>query len=109
MKIVMSEHVCFYCDKIAICVDGKEVTEPCEHRKAALEAELQRMLATARTREIKITYSTLYGSVTETHPVGDCVSCDINAGRCTTSGECGTGKSVVSSEPQSWRDRPPLL
>jgi hypothetical protein len=34
-NISMSEHACFTCDSIAVFVDGKEVTEPCEHRKEA--------------------------------------------------------------------------
>ena len=32
-NITISEHACFYCNKIKITMDGKEITEPCEHRK----------------------------------------------------------------------------
>ena len=39
LEIGIFEHACFHCDKIAIFVNRKEVTQPCEHQKARMEKQ----------------------------------------------------------------------
>jgi hypothetical protein len=53
-EMTISEHACFDCDKIVYFINGKEIGEPCEHRKAAKamrEAELDAEVQSWRDRE----------------------------------------------------------